>query len=223
MSGFVVGPLRAAIFALAHLMGGSLGAGILSVSALLRLTLLPLTLRLSRRQAAQQLLLRSLKPELAVLNSTYAKEPEALWRETQALYRRAGYRPADPVVLLGNLARVPIFGGLYGALRAIPAGSAFAWMLDLARPNAVLAFLVATTSGIAGYLSSQAGGANARSAAMLAGVGVAVAMAFFVHFSSALVLSWGANALVDVVQGAVLLRERTDGAGAAATRTCRHE
>lgn len=218
MDNIIVDPIRAAIFAFAHLLGGSLGAGILSASALIRLGLLPLTLRLARRQQAQQRLLHALKPEVKALQEKHGSQPDLLFRETQALYQRAGYRPFDPVVVLGNLARVPIFSGMYGALRSIGGGNSFAWVLDLAKPNAPLAILVASMSGIAGYLGSQAGGAGTRSAAAMAVLGAALGIAFFMHVSSALVLSWGANAVVDVVQGAMLLRERRREAAALPAR-----
>ena len=210
----VVDPIRALIFAAAHLLGGSLGWGILSASAALRLALLPLTLRVARRQNSQQRLLRSLKPELAALEKQHGKNPAALWRETNALHQRAGYRPLDPVVTLGNLARLPVLGGLFGAIRSVVSGRSFAWIADLAQPNAALAILVATASGAAGFLSGQAGGSTARAAAMLAFVGASLALAFSLHFSAGVVLSWGANAVVDIVQGVVLVREQRRSADA---------
>ena len=205
---WVVEPIRALIFAAAHVLGGSLGWGILSASTLLRIALLPLTLRIARRQGQQQRLLQTLKPELTALQQQHAREPELLWRETNALYRRAGYRPLDPVVTLGNFARFPVLGGLYGALRSISAGNAFGWIADLARPNALLAGLVATASGAAAFLSSQAGGGGPRADGMVAVVAASIGLAFCLHFSAGLVLSWGASAAVDVVQGALLIRER---------------
>lgn len=204
----LVDPIRAAVFAAAQLLGGSLGAGILAVSSLLRLALLPLTLRLARRAGAQQRLLASLKPQLALIQKRHAKAPELLIRDTRALYQRAGYNPVDPQALLGGLARLPLFAGLYGALRQVGAARRFAWIADLARPDVALVILTAAATGVATWLGAQTGGAAPRSAIVFTMIAVGLSVAFFWHASSALVLSWGASAAVDVVQGAILLRER---------------
>ena len=56
--------IRVAIFAAAHVCGGSLGAGIIGVSVIVRIALLPLTLRLARQARAQQMRVAALKPAL---------------------------------------------------------------------------------------------------------------------------------------------------------------
>ena len=76
--------LRAAIFGAAHVCGGSLGGGILLVSAGVRLALLPLTLRLARRARDQQAKLATLLPELEALQRRYANDPLRVMRETRA-------------------------------------------------------------------------------------------------------------------------------------------
>jgi hypothetical protein len=58
--------LRATIFSVAHLCGGSLGGGIMLVSAGVRLALLPLTLRLARRAREQQALIATSRRSSAV-------------------------------------------------------------------------------------------------------------------------------------------------------------
>src|SRR5438094_3939389 len=88
---------RAAIFAAAHVFAGILGAGIVAVSLGVRLALLPLTIRLARRALAQQAILARLQPELQRLQARYGNDTAARWQRTQALYRREGLRPFDPV------------------------------------------------------------------------------------------------------------------------------
>jgi len=60
----VVDAVRALVFAVAHLFGNSVGSGILAVSVLVRLALLPLTLRAARRAMEHQARIGALKPEL---------------------------------------------------------------------------------------------------------------------------------------------------------------
>ena len=78
MWGSFVELLRAAIFGAAHVCGGSLGSGVLLVSAVVRLALLPLTLRLARRAREQQAKLATLKPQLDALQRRYADAIRAI-------------------------------------------------------------------------------------------------------------------------------------------------
>ena len=203
----LIDPIRAAVFALSHLLGGSLGAGVLAASFLLRLVLLPLTLKLARKSLAQRRLLNSIKPELAVINQRYKKEPEALWRETLALHQRVGYRQVDPSSLLGSLVQLPLLGGMFAALRGLGAAQAFAWIANLGRPDAALALIAAGLTGVAGYLGIQPAADSTRAAWFGAGISVVVSLFFFWKASAVLVLSWGSSAAVSAIQGALLVRE----------------
>ena len=84
--------LRATIFTTSHLVGGSLGAAVIVVSALVRLALLPLMLRGARRARLDQAKLHLLEPQLARLKRRYASDPRRLMAETQAVYRANGIR-----------------------------------------------------------------------------------------------------------------------------------
>jgi len=208
----VVDLVRAAVFVTAHLLGGSIGAGVVAVSLAVRLALLPLTLRLARRAAAQQALLAGLRPELARLQERYRKHPEELWRRTQTLYRRSGYRPVDPQALLGGLLQAPILAAMYGAVRrGLGVGASFLWVADLARPDAVLALAVAALTAFATFLGVKAG-PQPQQAATQATISGMMTLLLFSRASSALLLSWTGSALGSVVQALVLFRGRHRGA-----------
>jgi membrane protein insertase Oxa1/YidC/SpoIIIJ len=198
-------PMRALIFAAAHLFGGSLGAGIFGVSLAARFVFMPLTLRLARRAHARQRLLDGLKPEIERLKKRYAKQPDKLIDAIHAAHAREGIQPIDAPALLGGLARLPVLGGIYGALRSIRLGS-FAWVADLAKPNLPLALLVTVGSATSTYIATHGG--TTRMLVASAVVGSAISLAFLLHMSSAIALSWGASVVGDVVQNVVLLRER---------------
>jgi YidC/Oxa1 family membrane protein insertase len=206
----LVDPMRVLIFAAGHLLGGSLGAGILAVSAALRVLLLPLTLRLARRAMRQQRLLAALQPELRRIEKRHAKEPGVLARKTLELYRGAGYHPFDPAALLGNLAQLPVLGTMFVALRqAVSGGASFLWVANLARPDAALALLVAAISGGAAWAGAHAAGVPGRGASLAVGVSTLVSLAIFWHASAGMLLSWGSSSAVNLVQAALLRRERT--------------
>jgi len=65
--------IRVVLFSLAHVCGGSLGGGIIMLSLLVRLALLPLTLRLALRAREHQAVLRGLEPQLAALKMRHAE------------------------------------------------------------------------------------------------------------------------------------------------------
>ena len=202
-------PMRALIFAAAHLLGGSLGGGIFAVSLAARFVFMPLTLRLARRARERQKVLDRLQPELAQLKKRHARQPEKLVEAIHAVHQREGIDPVDKQALLGGLARLPVLGGIYGALRSIPRLGSFAWVADLAKPNLPLALLVTAGSAASTYIAGH-GGAT-RTVAVSTIVGSAIGLAFLLHMSSAIALSWGASAVGDAVQNVVLLRERRRG------------
>src|SRR5438046_1920691 len=109
--------LRAAIFSVAHVCGGSLGGGILLVSAGLRLALLPLTLKMARRARAQQARMATLAPQVEALRRQYATDPSGLLRETQALYAAHDIKMMTPSGLAGIAIQFPLLSGLFAAVR----------------------------------------------------------------------------------------------------------
>jgi len=199
-------PMRALIFAAAHLFGGSLGGGIFAVSLAARFVFMPLTLRLARRARERQRILGGLAPELARIKKRYATQPDKLAEAIHAAHRREGIEVVDRQELLGGLARLPVLGGIYGALRSIPRLGSFSWIPDLAKPNLPLALIVTAGSAISTYIANHGG--TTRTLAVSAIVGSAIGLAFLLHMSSALALSWSASVAGDVVQNVVLVRER---------------
>ena len=97
--------LRVVLFALAHVCGGSLGGGIIMLSFIIRLALLPLTLRLAMRARDYQDAIRRLGPELEKLRRRHANDRVRLAQATQErlalLYNSQGLRPAEIAGKLG--------------------------------------------------------------------------------------------------------------------------
>ncbi len=200
--------VRVALFALAHVVGGSMGGAIIAVSLLVRVALLPLTLRLARRALAQQALLESLRPELERLERRYRRQPERIASEKLALYQRAGYQPVSLSALLGTVVQLPVVAGVYGAVRSgIAAGARFLWIRDLARPDGILVLAVAGVTALVTYLGAKAGSTVARPATPQVLVATALTIFILWKSSAALVLSWGASAVGNLVQALLLARK----------------
>src|SRR5215470_7422125 len=117
---------------LAHLLGGSLGWGILVLSLGIRVALLPLTIRLARRARRNQEIMLRLQPEIERLKQRYEKKPERLFAEMRELYRKHGCSPFDIPALIGSFIQLPIFGMLYRSIRSsLSSSGAFLWIKGL--------------------------------------------------------------------------------------------
>jgi YidC/Oxa1 family membrane protein insertase len=206
--------LRATIFSAAHICGGSLGGGILLVSAGLRLALLPLTLRMARRAREQQARIAALGPQIEALQRRYANDPGSLMRETRALYADNGIAFMTPAGFASMAIQFPLLSGLFAAVRrGLGTKVRFLWVADLSVPDRAL-LLVVTAMTAWGMSSAQtAPGRGSAPAAMIAVVLVTV---FFLWTaSSAVVLSMGAGSLVSVLQNWLLSRDARLGESAA--------
>jgi YidC/Oxa1 family membrane protein insertase len=198
--------LRAAIFAAAHVCGGSLGGGILLVSAGVRLALLPLTLRLARRARDQQAKLAALVPEMEALQRRYANDPGRLIRETRALHAKHGIKLLTPSGLVGMAIQFPVLGGLFTAVRTgLGAKVRFLWVGDLARPDGAL--LLVATALTAWSISSAPSTPGQTSQMPVLVIGVLATAAFLWTASSAVALSAGVGSLVSVLQNWLLNRD----------------
>ena len=139
--------------ALAHSFGGSLGWAIITLSLGIRVALLPLTLRLARRARRNQEILHALQPEMEQLKKRFAKKPERVFEEMQKLYRKHDCSPLDLPTLIGSFIQLPIFGMLYGSIRAsLASNSTFLWIKNLASPDALLTLAVLAITGFTAYL-----------------------------------------------------------------------
>ena len=194
--------LRAILFALAHVCGGSLGGGIVVLSLIVRLALLPLTYRLALRAHEYHQALRRLKPQLDALQQRHASQPLRLAQETRALQAKNGIGMAPKGTLLGAIVQMPIGAGIYQTIGAIAKRAAqFLWVHDLSRPDALVASVAAGLAGAAVAAGPSSTGSRA-SAALAAGVTFLVAW----RLSAGVGLYWVASNVVGVVQSLLVRR-----------------
>jgi YidC/Oxa1 family membrane protein insertase len=194
------------LFGAAHVCGGSLGAGIAVVSVIVRVALLPLTLRMARRALAQQAKARAIQPQLEALRKRFEKDPLRLMQETQALHRAHGIRFMTSSDFFALLLQAPLLGGVMSAVRrGFGAGARFLWIGDLARPDVLLLGMAASLSvAIAATAPTPAGQPSTPAVVWL--VSGAFTLAFLWSASSALTLSVGAGSAVSLVQNWLVSR-----------------
>lgn len=198
------------LFWLTQFYGGHLASAIISFSLLMRLLLLPLTVRMTLRARKHARQVKALQPELARVRSRLeAENPERLVQETMAVYQRHGVRPFDSGLLKGSLVQTPVFIGLFRAVRhalstqTLPQG--FLWVKDLARPDPGVAILAAT----AVWLGSISG-ANQGQPTWATVLPVLLTLVMAMSFSAGFALYLGSSGLVTTLQGLLVRRAEAE-------------
>ncbi|HTO04712.1 MAG TPA: YidC/Oxa1 family membrane protein insertase [Opitutus sp.] len=165
-------PILALIVYLAHQFGGSTGWAIVTLSVGIRVALLPLTIRLSRRAMRGQKIVRKLQPEVEQLKKKFEKKPERLFEETMKLYREHGYSPFDLPAMIGMFVQFPIFAMLYRAIgAALVSGERFYWIRNLASPDGWLTIVVVLLTAAGAYfVPNMSEGTRALMIAMQVGI-----------------------------------------------------
>jgi YidC/Oxa1 family membrane protein insertase len=200
----VVDAVRALVFAVAHLFGNSVGSGIVAVSVLVRLALLPLTLRAARRAMEHQARIAALKPELERLRQKLGDDRAGLADATMRLYRERGIGVMPQGTLVSTLVQLPIGAALYQAFaRGLGPKLGFLWVGDLARPDAILAGVAASLAGLAAGLSTTS---SHRSAVAISAT---ITLIIAWRLSASVALYWIASSGVGAVQSLVLRRGRS--------------
>ena len=196
--------LRESMLAYAQICNGNLGYGILIVTVLARLALMPLGLRLARVAQAHQRAMQKIQPELDALRQRYQRNPKRLAEETRRVMARGGISPISAGGCIGAMVQIPIFIALYSAVRQAAAlGGRFLWIRDISRPDIIVA-VFATLFTVAATASGSSGPAPSRSIILLmSAVVTAVALS---KMAAGIGLYWGLSSLFGAVQGFVVQR-----------------
>jgi YidC/Oxa1 family membrane protein insertase len=137
-------------------LGGSMGWAIAVVSLVVRVALLPLTLRVAYRGLEMRAALKRLEPELQRLRARHKKDRAKLLEETARLYQTHGVKLADGRSLAGAIVQMPIFIGLFGAIRrGLGEGGSFLWVKDIAMPDLPLAVICAALTALTSWLAPE--------------------------------------------------------------------
>jgi YidC/Oxa1 family membrane protein insertase len=194
--------LRVLLFAIAHVCGGSLGGGIVALSLIVRIALLPLTLRWALQARAHQRVLDALKPELARLQRRHGKDRAALARAIRELHAANGIGALPRGTLQGTLVQMPIGLALYQTIGSIASRVVrFLWIKDLSRPDALVASVAAGLAGAA-VMAGPVTPSSRASAAVAATVTFLIAW----RVSAGVGLYWVASNVVTVVQSLLVRR-----------------
>ncbi len=162
----------------------SFGLAIIALTAIVRLVMLPLTMKQLNTSKKMTESMNALKPKLEQLKKKYAKNPQKLQQETMNLYKEAGISPLGCLsspMMVSLIVQMPIFIALYRAIvqalavtpqdflglsqsvyswpivnETVPVSGHFLW-LNLASPDPyfVLPILVAATMWVSQKMIAQ--------------------------------------------------------------------
>jgi len=190
--------LLAVLAHLVQLFGGSLGWAILVLSLGVRIALLPLTIRITRRMMRNQRIAIALQPELNEIKKRFEKKPELLFGEMQKVYKKHGFSPFDLPAMLGSFVQLPVFAFMYRAIRdSVAGGGAFLWIRNLASPDAWLTLVILMATGVAAYFMPNISGAAKT---MLIIIQIAVTCFIVWKLAAGLGLYWVASSSVGLFQ-----------------------
>jgi YidC/Oxa1 family membrane protein insertase len=120
------------IDSLIHFVPGHAGFTIIIFTIVIKLILMPLTLKGLHSSRAMQ----EIQPQIKEIQKKYAKDKEKLSAETMALYKEHGVNPMGGC--LPMLVQLPIFFAMYGAILELARGGfaqAFLWLPNLSLPD----------------------------------------------------------------------------------------
>lgn len=150
---YLVNPFATAIHMLADLFGGSYGLSIIVITLIIRLLLMPMMLKQTKKQQEMKVKMDQMKPELEVIQKKLKetkdpKEQQALQQEMFGLYKKYNVNPLS-MGCLPILIQMPILMGFYYAIRGSSeiATHSFLWF-SLGQPD----IWITAMAGIIYYL-----------------------------------------------------------------------
>ncbi len=158
-------PILNFLIVLSNVFFDNFGFAIVALTIMVRLVILPLTLKQLRASKTMSEAMRAIQPKLQQIKKKYAKDRQKLQQETMKLYKEAGVSPMGCLsspMLVSLLIQLPIFIAVYRAIiqalattpqdflglsedlyswsvlhQALPVSGKFLW-LDLSSPDPYL-------------------------------------------------------------------------------------
>lgn len=202
-SKFIVYPLSWLMTTTAELFGNSYGISIIIVTILIRLAILPLTIKQTRNSKDMQ----AIQPELQKLREKYsskdAKTQQKLQQETMELFQKYNVNPLAGCFPL--IVQMPILIGFYQAIirtEGISKAGDFLWF-DLGAPDPI--YLLPIIAGVTTFLQQKimmAGmeGAQNPQMQMMLYIMPAMILIFAINFPAALALYWVVGNIFMIIQ-----------------------
>lgn len=201
---YIVYPLSQLIIVLSEFLGNSYGWGLIAMTLIIRLVLLPLMIKQIKSSKAMQ----ALQPEIKALQEKYASKDQAtqqkLQQETMALFQKYNVNPLAGCLPI--IVQMPILIGVYHAISRTKeiASQNFLWF-DLGSPDPY--YILPIVAGITTFIQQKISmvGMNsspqmqAQMTMMLYIMPIMIAI-FAFNFPAALSLYWVVGNLFGIAQ-----------------------
>ncbi|WP_291259690.1 YidC/Oxa1 family membrane protein insertase [Fusobacterium sp.] len=154
---YIYGLLTGAISALLNLMHsltGNFGVAIILATIVIKIILLPLTLKQDRSMKSMKVL----QPELEKIKQQYQNDPKMVNQKTMELYQKHKVNPMGGCLPL--LIQLPILWALFGVLRDpanVPQESSFLWM-QLINPDPY--YILPVLNGVVSFFQQKLMGSS---------------------------------------------------------------
>mgnify|MGYP001332690029 CR=1 FL=1 len=192
--GTFVGPLSDALDWFAGIFFGEYGIAVLIITIIVRLLILPLTIKQYKSSKKMQ----ALQPQLNEIRQKYASDPKKQQEETMKLFTQHGVNPLSGCFPL--LVQMPVLIALYQSILGNPhiRDHGFLWVqLGAPDPYYILPILAAATT----YLQQKMMQANMpQNMRILLVIFPVLIFVMAIQFPSALVLYWFYSNLFTMVQ-----------------------
>ena len=112
-------PVLNILIVLTKVLANNFGLAIIALTAIVRLAILPLTMKQLRASKKMTDTMRDLQPKLQQIQKKYAKDKQKLFQEQQKLFKESGVNPMGCLtspMLLTMIIQMPVFLALYRAI-----------------------------------------------------------------------------------------------------------
>ena len=181
---------------------GNFGISIIIVTILIKILLLPLTLKQDKSMKE----MKKLQPELEKIKQKYANDKQMLNIKTMELYREHKVNPMGGCLPI--LIQLPILFALFGVLRSgiIPADSSFLWM-KLVEPDPY--YILPVLNGAVSFLQQKLMGSADSNPQMKNMMYIFPIMMIMISYKmpSGLQLYWLTSSILAVVQQYFIMKK----------------
>ncbi|WP_106498248.1 membrane protein insertase YidC [Lentibacillus sp. Marseille-P4043] len=211
---YFVYPFSLLIKGLASLLNDNFGVSIIVITLLVRLILMPFMLKQMKSSNQMREKMNVMKPEMDAIKEKYKdkKDKESqmkMQQETMELYQKHQMNPMASLGCLPMIIQVPIFIGLYYAIRRTPeiATHNFLWF-NLGQTDMILPFIAAAIYLLQALVSRIGMDPNQKKQMALFSF-ISPIMIFIVSFNfpAALPLYWAVSGLFLVFQTLISKRK----------------
>ena len=182
----------------------SYGLAIIAFTAIIRICLLPLTIKQTRSQVKMQ----EVQPRVKEIQTKYKSDPKKSQEEVMKLYKETGSNPISGCLPL--IIQLPIIWALFYVFNGLNVinGVSFLWVKDLSLPDKpfyILPILSTITPYISSRLMTPSGDSAQAKQTSTINTAMAVVFGFMsINFKSAIVLYWVTQNIFQIGQTIIM-------------------